>query len=79
MIVMHTFCEDFHTVEVTKDFVSDVWEDGKISLKCKDNGKYFKDLEQLTNTLKLTVKSMQIFVLNWEYAMTANSMLKLVH
>lgn len=42
MIVMHTFCEDFHTVEVTKDFVSDVWEDGKISLKCKDNGKYLK-------------------------------------
>ena len=35
-------CDTFDTVEVTKDFISDVWEDGRISLKCKNNGKYLK-------------------------------------
>lgn len=35
-------CHDLEVFYVTKDFISEVWEDGRISLKCKNNGLYLK-------------------------------------
>ena len=39
-------CYNNGVFEVTKDFISEVWEDGKISLKCKHNGLYLKKFDE---------------------------------
>ena len=42
-------CTGFTVEEVTKDFISTVWEDGSISLKCKNNGLYLRGCGKYTD------------------------------